>query len=310
MLWRKLVDHNPQFVVFSDKLATKDFIRGRCPDLPLPRTLWVGRDADAIPDELLRGEVYVKANHGCGFNYRVRGGQCDRAVLRRITRRWLAAVYGKKGGEWSYSAVEPKLFVEEAVGDVAAGLLEFHVRASNGQALLGSVMGQCKTPDQWYAYLDPEGVPTLGVGDPEGSPIVPSPRVLAVVEPYRRAVGYARQLSVGVDYARFDFLWNGQDLFGGEITVYPAGGMRDPANSVTRDVLLGGWDLLQSHFLKSPQAGWTRRYAEALKQELNRRACLSPPTSAVRACPASAPQTHLANDHAKTRRPDLTGRPD
>jgi hypothetical protein len=134
--------------------------------------------------------------------------------------------------------------------------------------------------------------------------------VLAVVEPYRRAVGYARQLSVGVDYARFDFLWNGQDLFGGEITVYPAGGMRDPANSVTRDVLLGGWDLLQSHFLKSPQAGWTRRYAEALKQELNRRVCLSPPTSAVRACPASAPQTHLANDHAKTRRPDLTGRPD
>lgn len=309
MLWRKLVDHNPQFVVFSDKLATKDFIRTHCPDLRLPQTLWIGRDADAIPDELLRGDVYVKANHGCGFNYRVRGGRCDRAILRRKTRHWLASVYGRKAGEWSYSAVEPKLFVEEAVGDAAAGLLEFHVRAGNGLAILGSVMGQCKTPGQWHAYLDPEGAPTLGVSDPEGSSIVPSARVLAVIEPYRRAVQCARRLSVGVDYARFDFMWNGQDLFGGEITVYPAGGTWDPANSLARAALLGGWDLLQSHFLKSPHAGWTRRYAETLGHELKQRALVPPLASPVRACPASAPPTHLANDHANTRPPELNGRP-
>ena len=310
MLWRKLLDHDPQFVVFSDKLATKEFIRRRCPDLPLPRTLWVGHDVDAIPDESLRGDVFVKANHGCNFNQRVRGDQCDRTMLREKASRWLASVYGQKAGEWSYCKVEPKLFAEEAVGDVAAGLLDFHVRAGNGKAILGSVMGQCKTPSQWYTYLDPEGNPTMAVHDPEGSPIIPSPRALAVIEPYRRAVRYARQLSVGVDYARFDFIWNGQELFGGEITVYPAAGMADPANSMTRDAMLNGWDLMQSHFLKSPHAGWTRLYADALKRRLKKLALASAPAMTVHACPQSRTQTHMVKDNEKIRRTELSGQLD
>jgi len=271
MLWRKVVDHNPQFVVFSDKLAAKKFIQDRCPDLPLPRVLWVGLDSDAIPDELMRGDVFVKANHGCDFNFRVRPGRCDRAVLRQKTRHWLNSVYGGKGKEWSYSKIEPKLFVEEAIGDAGADLLEFHVRAGNSRAILGSVMGHAKTPAQWFTYFDPQGVPTLGMNDPEGSPVVPAPAALAVIEPYRRAVQYARQLSVGVDYARFDFMWNGRELFGGEITVYPAGGTTDPANAMSRAAVLDGWDLTQSHFLKSQHAGWARLYANALKRRLNGR---------------------------------------
>jgi hypothetical protein len=268
MLWRKIVDHNPQFVVFADKLATKEFLKAHCPDLPVPRTLWMGRDADAIPDELLRGEVFVKANHGCGFNHRVRGGPCDRRALRKKTQRWLRSGYGRKGGEWAYSRVEPKLFVEEAVGDVETGLIEINVRAGNGKAILGSVVGKCKTPDQWSVYLDPAGTSTLGMLDTDESPIKPLPAGLAVTEPYRRAVGFAEKLSVGVDYARFDFMWNGAELFGGEITVYPAAGLADPANASNNVATLTGWDLRQSHFLKAPHTGWMRIYADALGRRL------------------------------------------
>lgn len=268
MLWRKIVDRNPQFVLFSDKLAAKDFLKDRCPDLPVPRTLWVGRDADAIPDELLRSDVFVKANHGCGFNHHIRGGQCDRSALRKKIKRWLRSGYGRKSGEWAYSKVEPRLFVEEAIGDAEAGLIELNVRAGNGKAILGSVIGKCKTPDQWSVYLDPEGAPTLGMRDPEGSPIIPLPKGLAVMEPYRLAVQFAQKLSVGVDYARFDFLWNGAELFGGEITVYPAAGALDPANSSANAVTMTGWDLMQSHFLQSQHTGWMRIYADALSRRL------------------------------------------
>ena len=54
--------------------------------------------------------------------------------------------------------------------------------------------------------------------NPEGNPIVALPETLAVTEPYRRAVQFARKLSVGVDYARFAFLWYGPELFGEKIT--------------------------------------------------------------------------------------------
>ena len=268
MLWRKILDRNPQFVVFSDKLATKDYIKKRCPDLPVPGTLWVGDDASAIPDGLLAGDVYLKANHGCNFNRRVRCGQPDRVSLREETGKWLTSLYGHHSGEWSYSRVEPQLFVEESIGDQEDGLMEIQIRASNGTAIAGSVMGRCKLPDQWWFYLDPQGSPTIGFDDPEGSPIPPIPPGLNIIRPYLQAVKFAERLSVGVDYARFDFMWNGTGLFGGEITVYPSAGLSDPKNAVSTAALLSGWDLSQAHFLKSLHPGWMGIYAGALKRSL------------------------------------------
>jgi hypothetical protein len=266
MLWRKLVDRNPQFVCFSDKLASKEYSQRRCPTLAMPKTLWVGRSADGIPDELLHGNVLVKANHGSGFNHYVRAGNCDRVVLRQKTERWLNSIYGVKGGEWGYSQVPARLFLEEAVGDAEGDLIEINIRACNGKPILGSIMGKCKTPKQWAVYLDPEGVPTLGMSDLDGSPIRPLPPGLDIAEPYCRAVQFSKVLSVGVDYARYDFLWNGQELFGGEITLYPAGGNADPANKAVNKATLSGWDLRQSHFLKTQHGGWKQLYADALNR--------------------------------------------
>jgi hypothetical protein len=268
MLWRMIVDRNPQFVVFSDKIACKEYVKRRCPDLLVPRTLWTGRDANAIPDEILRGDVYVKANHGCNYNQRIRGGHFDRAVLKQQTDGWLGSVYGQESGQWAYSRVEPRLFVEEAVGDVEEGMVEFNVRVGNGRAILGSMILGCKTPGQQVGYFDTDGRPTQGMTDPEGSPVVEMSVSPSVMEPYRGAVRFAEQLSVGVDYVRCDFMWNGKELFGGEITVYPAAGLHEPANTRVRTVTLNGWDLRQSHFLKSPQKGWARIYAGALKRQL------------------------------------------
>jgi hypothetical protein len=90
-------------------------------------------------------------------------------------------------------------------------------------------------------------------------------------------VQFARKLSVDVDYARFDFMWNGKELFGGEITVYPAAGMTDPLNSSANTMTLTGWDLLQSHFLKSRHSGWVGFYADALKRHLKGRASAPAP---------------------------------
>jgi hypothetical protein len=264
MLWRKVVDHNPQFVIFSDKLATKEFWREQCPDLPVPRVLWVGREACAIPDAILGGDVIVKANHGCAFNLRVRGGELDRRQLCRQARRWMKTEYGRKRGEWAYREVPRKLFVEEAVGDPAVDLYDIGIRACNGRFLLGSIMGRCNVPGHWAIYLDAEGNPVPGMDEPEGAPIPPLPAGLDIREPYRRAIEYARKASAGVDYARFDFLWNGRTLYGGEITCYPGAGSKNPANAWVNHVLMNGWDLKQSHFFKMPQRGWRGGYSEAL----------------------------------------------
>lgn len=271
MLWRKLLDRNPRFVEFADKLAAKDYCRRTCPSLAIPRTLWVGERSSAIPDDLLAGDVFVKANHGCNFNYPVRNGRVDRADLEEKTSLWLRSVHGVKKGQWAYRMVEPRLFVEESVGDVASGLLEVNVRASNGKFILGSVIGHNKTPDKWTVFLDENGKPTAGTGSPADAPVRELPDDLEIDDAYRRALDFTRTLSLGIDYARFDFMWNGSELFAGEITVCPGGGLGNIANPAVNSALSEGWDLGASHLLTAPQTGFKRLYAEALNRRLQAR---------------------------------------
>ncbi len=267
MMWRKLVDRNPQFVVFSDKLATKDHVRARCPGLAVPRTLWEGTDADAIPDELLRGDVYVKANHGCDYNFRTRGEAVDRRQLKAMSDDWLRQRYGTRHGEWAYGGVAPRLFVEEAVGDTEAGMVEFQIRAAVGECILGSAVGHAKTPNQWAVYFDETGcVRRNAVGFAKGLRLDLPEGVEDVGAAYREAWKLTRVLSAGVDYARFDFLWNGTTLYGGEITVYPGAGINEIDDPEVNAQLRAGWRLENSWFLRTPQPWPASVYAAALRR--------------------------------------------
>ncbi|MEE4382659.1 MAG: ATP-grasp fold amidoligase family protein [Pseudomonadales bacterium] len=269
LFWRKVVDHSPRFVELSDKLAVKDYIRRTCPELRTPETLWNGEDADAIPDALLAGDVFVKANHGSGENYRIRNGVVDRAELKRLADFWLVKRHGYAHFEWSYTRIEPRLFVERAVGDAEVDLLEINIRASGGRALLGSIIGRNKLPGMWVVYLDPEGRPSCGPGDEDDAEPAPLPADVSVTEAYRQAVRYAEILSAGIDYARFDFLWNGHQLYGGEITLYPAAGLHEIEHAGVRERILAGWRLQDAHFLCEPQRGVRRLYANALRRRLS-----------------------------------------
>ena len=268
MLWRKIVDHNPLFVEFTDKLACKEYCKRICPDLAVPGTLWVGDDADEIPAEVLAGDVFVKTSHGYNFNYCVREGQVDRVDLKRTTDRWLHAVHGRKHHEWAYFHVKPRLFVEKSIGDAKGALIELNVRASNGHFVLGSIIGHNKTPEQWNVYLDAEGRPMPAPGDKDGAPIAQLPGEISVMAPYRSALKFASTLSVGVDYARFDFMWNGVDLFMGEITVYPSAGVPELVNSQVSGLVLSGWDLGASAFFRVRHKGFKRIYSAVLARQL------------------------------------------
>jgi len=272
MLWRKLINHDPQFVVFSDKLATKEYCRRICPELALPPTLWIGTDADAIPDELLAGDVFVKTNHGYAFNIEIRNGHVNRQEMKEKTDRWMKSVHGREDCQWAYSQVEPKLFVEQAIGAAAGDLLEINVRASNGTPILGSVIGHNKMSDMWIVYLDTAGNPTAGPNDVDSVPGKHPPDGIAISEPYQRAVEFTKRLSVGVDYARFDFMWNGSDLYAGEITVYPAAGINDIGNASVHAAIIAAWDLSVSHFLTSHHSGLKGVYANSLRRTIQRRA--------------------------------------
>lgn len=272
MFWRKAVDHNPLFTTLVDKLAAKEYVRGRCPGISIPRTLWEGDDADAIPDELLRRHVWVKANHGCDFNFQVVvGGSPDRRELKAKTDAWLREVFGKVAGEWAYSSVKPRLFVEEAIVPVEeAELWEFEIRVAGGRFVLGSMVKQNKRPGKWRVFFDADGAPTLSGADAADAEPVPPPFGLDYLPAYREAVRHALKIGAKIDYARIDFFWDGARVYAGEVTIYPASGSSDIDNEEVSQKTLSDWRLTETWFLARPQPWPASIYAGALRRTLAR----------------------------------------
>jgi len=254
MLWRKIFDHNPDFVTLSDKVAAKAAIAARCPGLRQARTLWVGADASDLPTDLLAGDVMLKVNNGSGANIVVRGGLPPRVEVVRKLRRWLRR--GHRREEWGYWQIEPKLLAEELLQLGGDGLpTDIKVHVCNG------VITHLWVVDKHSGdslSLDAEGHEIDGWGAGYEAALPWSTRI---GELGRAAAWLAPQLAAGLDYVRVDFLVASGELFSGELTFYPAGGFDRWFNPDMAGRLEAAWDIRHSHFVRTGSGA----YVEALR---------------------------------------------
>lgn len=272
MLWRKIFDHNPIFVTLSDKLATKDYVRRRIPGLESPETLWSGISAAQIPFALLTARTVLKANHGSDFNYFPAREPLAPGEVAKLAEGWLAQGYGHDNLEWGYFAVTRRLFIESLIPAEGGYLQDISVECADGVAIYAHIAINQKTDAKRLGNFTIDGK-TLSFGDKYAEPGYQLPGGLTLGLHFHEAVAHARILSRGVDYARFDFLCNGKDLYAGEITVYPTSGLfpATPAGKQGRDTLVNPhWDIRKSWFLQTRHKKlWKRLYAWLLRQALN-----------------------------------------
>ena len=267
MLWRKLFDHNPMFEVFSDKLQTKAYVQAVCPSLPVAATHWVADDATACLRMPFRAGTVLKASHGCKMNYFVRDSTLDFTRLIPLVSAWLHTTHGVKDHQWGYLHLKKKLFLEELIqANSPAGLLDISIRCVDGRAVIGSVSADIDTENVKIAYFDEQGNRIL---EGDGPPIAGRLAMNFSLPPaYHEAVSCAIRLSKGVDYARYDFLFNGQQLYAGEITVYPAAGLCTGTQGVLERRINEVWSIKESWFLTTRHHGWRSMYANWLRRKL------------------------------------------
>ena len=156
MLWRKIFDRNPLFVMFCDKLATKQYVRERVPGIKMPATLWVGDTVRSIPSAILADKVVIKCNHGCNFNY-FWDPECSAIEeVERMTREWMQETYGEWNMEWGYFDVPKRIFVEELVSG-RGEFVDINVRCADGEPLLSSMILHNKTDRMMFGYFNADG---------------------------------------------------------------------------------------------------------------------------------------------------------
>ncbi len=264
--WRKHFDRNPLFGIFCDKLAARDWARGRLPDLRSAEVLWVGTDAAALPAALLDEHHVVKSTSGSGRNYFPGHSQWTEAERRRRLRRWLRR--SSRLGEWGYSQVQPRLFVERLIGN-GSGIVDLTLRCHDGAISIAFVATHWKSDGARAAYVTADGElidrPVEGAARLAADPLAPGV--------FARAAGMARALSAGLDQVRVDFIVDGEEIFLGELTVYSASGFGDEERVGVGPAIERAWlaAIGKSWFLGTPQRGLRARYAEAFRRWVPKR---------------------------------------
>ena len=262
MLWRKVFDRNPLFVTATDKLAAKDYVRERAPELPQPAVLWIGSSAADIPDMVLAGPAMVKASNGSGANYRVEGGKPDRQTIARSTRHLLRPGGHRRREEWAYWPIAGRLFAEELL-PLGGGDLPTDLKAYVASGRVCNVWATDKLFGRSLT-LSPDGTPLPGRDElnPDEAAALPWSEHLA--ELVREAARLAPVLGEAFDMVRVDFLVTPEGLHAGELTIYSSGGYDVWFNPAIPAEIGEVWDLRDSWFLRQRHRGLRRRYAEAL----------------------------------------------
>jgi hypothetical protein len=266
--WRKLFDRDPRFVVLSDKQAAKDWVANLCLDVRVPTTLWFGTDAHDIPETVLKGDVVIKATHGCRMNIFVKDSQYDHAQLLIKANGFLEKSHGRRKLEWAYFSVPQRLLVEEMIRPASGDLIDLKLYTFGPhveQIVLISKNEQGRAGAIWEPDSDGRfRMLEIKTAISERIDRRPLPDCIG------QALQLASEIGTEFDHLRVDFLTDGTRLYLGEITIYNLGGRAHHTGDMVDTPLNRSWDLRRSWFLRSPQKGWRKAYAAALRRAIDR----------------------------------------
>lgn len=219
--WRILNDRRQMIVQACDKMAMKELALARVPtsvDLRIPKTFWFGRHLSNAPDLSSLPPWVLKPNHGSG-DFILGPTPANRGTLEHQTAKWLDSGPGEMLGEWGYTQARRVLILEERINTpdgkppVDYKFFVFHgiphviqVNSGRGVSLRATFYDSQwrKLPVKWWS------TPTAHESRPDTLELM---------------CELAARLARGWDFVRVDLYSIGGQVWFGEYSPYPGGGL-------------------------------------------------------------------------------------
>ncbi|PRZ18831.1 ATP-grasp fold amidoligase family protein [Nesterenkonia sandarakina] len=229
---RMLEDRSPEIAWTCDKRAMKDYAAERAPWINVPETLWHGTDLDELDLSTLPDHWVIKPNHRCKA---VHFGDRSTTIeeLRRVTRGWLRPYDRIAVGEWAYTQARRELIVEPRIGN-GRPLIDFKTYVFCGRMRILHTDAGRFTEDFHELFYTREWEPLDLINEAPRGPVAPRPKN------FDQMVRAAEALGARYDFMRVDLYNLDGELWFGELTPYPSGGM-DPFTPDSADFQLGAW---------------------------------------------------------------------
>ncbi len=219
--WYKVFFHPRILNQLADKYAVRAYIEEKIGSEYLNELYGVYKKGEEIPFDELPDRFVIKATHASGFNIIVRDkANLDREKTIKKLNKWLGInQYYRKGQEWAYKDIEPRIVVEKFLEEEGRSfLVDYKFYCFNGEikfftAHLDRFTGHNHTTYDVDFNLLPFGHETLHDNEAEA---IEKPSNLSEM------IRLATKLSENLPFVRVDFYSiDGKTIFG-ELTLYPA----------------------------------------------------------------------------------------
>ena len=246
--WLKLNDRNPLYTQLVDKYRVREYIAEKIGEEYLIPLLGVWDDPDEIDFDALPDQFVLKCNHNSGT------GMCicrDKSTLnydkvRNELRKGLKENFYYRHREWPYLNVPRKIVAEKLLRSANAsmqdkGLDDYRFYCFHGK------------PKLVYAYQsgtlefgNKPGIASCDIFSPnwehmpfrQKSPNAPSEPLPP--KNFNKMLEISECLANGLTFLRVDFYEIDGQLYIGELTLYPGGGLA-PFHPAQWDEKIGTW---------------------------------------------------------------------
>jgi len=232
--WRILYDRRAELTWTCDKLRTKE--RADRLGVRTIKTLWAGTDVSHLSVDDLPPAWVMKPNNSTGLVFFGETPGTTAAAVREVAASWASDHRAVAKGEWAYTQASPGVLLEERLGPIPGSPADFKVFVFDGEPYLILVdidrfahhMSRFYTPD-WRLLPFRDQVPVSGE--------IPRPSCLPEM------LEVATVVAGGLDFLRVDLFVERGQVYLGEVTAYPGGGL-EPFQPRSADFEIGSaWRL-------------------------------------------------------------------
>lgn len=236
--WLKLYElpNNPLAVCVADKFAVREYVEKKGFADILPELYGSWSRVEDIDFNALPSSFVMKCNHGCGMNVFCPAKESfDVSSAVKSLSGWMMTDWALLSAEFHYGKIQKMIICEEFI----RGLLsDFKFFCFAGE------------PKFFYVSRGLENGPTAGKVsffdmNGEKAPFrrldheeLDDDAVTELPGYFHEMVAVARELSEPFDFARIDFLSNGEEFYFSEVTLTPCAGMM-PIDPPEWDLKLG-----------------------------------------------------------------------
>jgi hypothetical protein len=238
---KKLHNRDPLLTVAADKLASKEYVKSIVPSLYIPRTIWTGvseNDLDSLDISILPEDYVFKANHTSQTIKIIRNSNhLPLDQMKGLARSWLKHDQLGSLGEWAYSNVPPKIFIEEFLDFEGEAPDDYKFFVFNGKVRFIQ-LDSSRFTDHKRNMFDRKWC-DLGF-DYSYPRKIPSPRRPEFLD---EMIKNAEKIGQDFDFIRIDFYFYKERVTFGELTIYPGAGF-EKFPEIKWDIEFGKfWDI-------------------------------------------------------------------